>query len=258
MNNMSLGIIKGILKQWPFFLFLFAALTLILFLKSKKGKGWAGEKAVATGMWLALDSKIYRRIDDVIIYTSSGTTQTDHIVVSKYGIFVVETKNINGWMFGNAQEDQWTQSIFGNKSRFQNPLKQNYRHIKSLSEFLNIDDSLLHSVVFFIGDCTFKTPMPPNVLNSGIVPYIREFKQVILTDEQVGDITARLLSVKQDKAFTHKTHMESIKGRYASKTTCPKCGGQLLKRIAKRGAHAGASFLGCANYPRCKYVTADE
>ena len=83
MNNMSLGIIKGILKQWPFFLFLFAALTLILFLKSKKGKGWAGEKAVATGMWLALDSKIYRRIDDVIIYTSSGTTQTDHIVVSK-------------------------------------------------------------------------------------------------------------------------------------------------------------------------------
>ena len=138
MNNMSLGIIKGILKQWPFFLFLFAALTLILFLKSKKGKGWAGEKAVATGMWLALDSKIYRRIDDVIIYTSSGTTQTDHIVVSKYGIFVVETKNINGWMFGNAQEDQWTQSIFGNKSRFQNPLKQITVILKACRGFLTL------------------------------------------------------------------------------------------------------------------------
>jgi hypothetical protein len=258
MDSFSLTMINGALKMWPIYAAFVMLYTLITFLKSKRGKGAVGEKVVSTGMWLALDSNIYRRIDDVIIYTSSGTTQIDHIIVSKYGVFVVETKNINGWMFGNAQDDQWTQSIFGNKSRFQNPLKQNYRHIKSLSEFLNIDDSLLHSVVFFIGDCTFKTPMPPNVINSGIVPYIREFKQVILTDEQVGDITARLLSVKQDKAFTHKTHMESIKGRYASKTTCPKCGGQLLKRTAKRGAHAGSSFLGCANYPRCKYVTADE
>ncbi len=209
-------------------------------------------------MWLALDSNIYHRIDDVIINASDGTTQIDHIVVSKYGIFVVETKNINGWIFGDAQDSQWTQSIYGHKSRFQNPLKQNYRHIKCLVEFLNIDVSLLYPVIFFIGDCTFKSPMPPNVLNSGIVPYIREFKQEILTEKQVEEYTAKLLSVKNDKSLTYEAHMESIKDRYESKTTCPKCGGQLVQRTAKRGVHVGSSFLGCADYPRCKYIKSDK
>jgi hypothetical protein len=35
---------------------------------------------------------------------------------------------------------------------------------------------------------------------------------------------------------------------------CPRCGGQLERRVARQGARAGEPFLGCSNYPRCRYT----
>ncbi len=66
-------------------------------------KGWLGEKQTQFLLWLGLDKNIYRRCHDVIIPAKSGTTQIDHILVSVYGIFVVETKNMNGWIFGDEK-----------------------------------------------------------------------------------------------------------------------------------------------------------
>lgn len=75
---------------------------------------------------LFLDAKIYIDINDVTIQTPTGTTQIDHIIVSKFGIFVIETKNMSGWIFGSPDQAQWTQSLpGGNRFRFQNPLRQN-------------------------------------------------------------------------------------------------------------------------------------
>jgi hypothetical protein len=70
-----------------------------------------------------------------VLPSQGSTTQIDHVLVSVYGIFVIETKNMKGWIFGDERSAQWTQSIFGKKSRFQNPLRQNYRHVKALAEF---------------------------------------------------------------------------------------------------------------------------
>lgn len=60
------------------------------------------------------------------------TTQIDHIVVSIHGIFVIETKNYKGWIYGNSNNEYWTQNIYGNKYSLYNPLLQNKNHIKSL------------------------------------------------------------------------------------------------------------------------------
>ena len=65
----------------------------------KKLRGWFGEKKTAFNMWLSLDGKVYRRFHDVIIPAKDGTTQIDHLLVSPYGLFIVETKNIRGWIF---------------------------------------------------------------------------------------------------------------------------------------------------------------
>lgn len=35
---------------------------------------------------------------------------------------------------------------------------------------------------------------------------------------------------------------------------CPLCGGKTVIRTVKTGAKAGAQFIGCTNYPRCKYT----
>jgi restriction system protein len=97
-------------------------------------KGWLGEKTTTFGMWIHLDDDVYHRIDNLIVPASNGTTQIDHVLVSVFGVFVIETKNIKGWIFGSPEQDKWTQVLFGKKYHFQNPIKQNYRHTRCLSE----------------------------------------------------------------------------------------------------------------------------
>ena len=74
-------------------------------------KGWVGEMQGTLAAKIRLDSEIYRSINNVTIPTANGTTQIDHVIVSKYGIFVVETKNIKGWIYGDEKQAQWTQVL---------------------------------------------------------------------------------------------------------------------------------------------------
>ncbi len=59
-------------------------------------KGWIGELKTGFNLWAGLDKNLYHRFHDVIIPSNHGTTQVDHILVSPFGIFVVETKNYKG------------------------------------------------------------------------------------------------------------------------------------------------------------------
>lgn len=229
-------------------------LALVILFKLNVVKGWFGEKITSAGMWALLDKNEYRRIDDLIVPSSTGTTQIDHVLVSEYGIFVVETKNIRGWIYGSPENDKWTQSIYGKKKQFQNPLKQNYRHIRCLAEYLVIDQGLFRSVVFFIGDAKFKTPMPSNVLNSGIIPYVKSFSNKCLEPTQVTDIEAKLLALKSDPSLTKRSHLDSLRDWHQSTAVCPRCGKQLIKRVSKKGGSVGKSFWGCSGYPRCRFT----
>jgi len=134
----------------------------------------------------------------------------DHVLVSVYGIFVIETKNMKGWIFGSKDNERWTQTFGNKKYSFQNPLRQNYRHTKCLSEYLGLDHRLFHSVVWFIGECTFKTEMPPNVLASGLTSYIKEFTGCCLTEGQVTDIEHRLRELNDSPVATRSEHVHSL------------------------------------------------
>jgi len=187
----------------------------------------------------------------VILPARNGTTQIDHVLVSIYGLFVIETKNRDGWIFGSVQQETWTQQFFKKKFKFQNPLRQNYRHTRCLAEFLNLDHHLLHSVVFFIGDIELKNSMPDNVLTKGLSNYIRRFTRPVLSPAKVLEVERRLKTLQAGTTVSRSEHLESMEARHESLTMCPKCGGELIKRLAKRGAMAGNAFYGCANYPTC-------
>ena len=206
------------------------------------------------GIWAFLDKNVYLCFHDVIVPAVNGTTQVDHILVSPFGIFVIETKNMKGWIFGSEQQSKWTQSLYGRKYSFQNPLRQNFRHTKCLSQYLRIDKSHFHSVVFFIGECTFKTPMPENVLNSGLSTHIKSYHRVILSNQEIGRITQEIQSLKNDPSLTKREHLASLKERHSSTTTCPKCGSKLVERTARKGPNAGSTFLGCSAFPKCRYT----
>jgi len=219
-------------------------------------KGWIGEAKSKVSQKVFLDSKQYHTFNGILVKTGSISTQIDHAIVSKYGVFVVETKEKAGWIFGSAHDNLWTQVIFDSKVRFQNPLRQNYSHTRSLAEFLGIDHAKIHSLVVFWGDCEFKTPMPDNVVKGvyEYIGYIRSKKQILLTDEEVDRICKKFRALKDDTTFMNNIdHVYSVKKRHTNKNICPKCGGNLLVRNAHSGKRAGGKFMGCANYPRCKY-----
>lgn len=217
-------------------------------------RGWLGEKVTTLGLWLFLDTKVYQRFHDVIVPATNGTTQIDHLLISPFGLFVIETKNISGWIFGSKDQHKWTQSLYGKTFSFQNPLLQNYRHTKCLADYLDIDHSIIHPIVFFISKCTFKTPMPSNVLRSGLSSYISGFRQPLLMEGEIQRIVMAVRTLKADPSLTHRNHMRSLRARYDSTSTCPKCGANLVERVAKRGSNAGSRFLGCSGYPRCRYT----
>lgn len=216
-------------------------------------KGWVGEKATQFGMWAKLDGETYRRFHNVVLTTQNGTTQIDHVLLSRYGIFVIETKNYNGWIFGSENQKSWTQVLHGKKNTFQNPLHQNFRHTKALAEHLQEDHLKIHSIVFFIGDAELKTDLPPNVMTSGLSDHIKGFDRVVFSENELIRFEQQLARL-QEASVPTKEHVSNLKERYSSSTTCPKCGGSLVKRTARRGSQAGTEFLGCSNYPRCKYI----
>ena len=101
--------------------------------------GKAGEKRVARKLdWLP---KEYIVLNDIMLPTQYGTTQIDHIVVAPYGIFVIETKNYKGWIFGHENSEEWKQSLLGKKRfwgwsseqhKFRNPIRQNQAHTRTI------------------------------------------------------------------------------------------------------------------------------
>jgi restriction system protein len=217
-------------------------------------KGWFGEQKTTFNMWLSLDSKTYRRFHSIILPSNNGTAQIDHLLVSPYGLFIVETKNKKGWIFGSESQAEWTQTIFKEKYTFQNPLRQTYRQKKVLSAFLNLDESLIHPVVYFVGDCTFKTPLPINVINSGLARYIKSFQTHILSPQDIDHIVKTLEIHISNSTLTKRDHLQSLKQRHSSTTTCPKCGSILVERTANKGANVNSKFLGCSNYPTCRFT----
>lgn len=219
-------------------------------------KGWLGEQGTRLAKKLTLDSKQYHTFYDILIQSESRPTQIDHIIVSRYGVFVVETKNMQGWIYGSERDNQWVQNIYGSKAHFQNPLRQNYLHTQSVAEFCSIDRSKIHSVVVFGVSCEFKTKLPDNVVTWFDYPgYVKSKKQILLTDDEVDEICKKLSSLKKHiPIVSNITNAQTIKHQFDNSTICPKCGGKLLERTARYGDKAGQKFMGCENYPRCHYL----
>jgi hypothetical protein len=103
-------------------------------LRSAKGKGQIGEFVVSR--MLATLGSGYEVLNDLTFVVEGDSTQIDHVVVSTKGVFLIETKNYSGLIFGQANEGQWTQAMGHTKNRFQNPLRQNFKHVKFLSQNL--------------------------------------------------------------------------------------------------------------------------
>lgn len=224
-----------------------------------RSKGALGESSVNQCVRRELDQDTYSLIPDIILASAAGTTQIDHVIVSRYGIFVVETKNYNGWIYGGEQEAQWTQAVFRRKHRFQNPLRQNYRHTKTLSDLTGIPEEYFKPVVVFVGDCEFKTNMPSNVMHiSNFSRYIESFQHPIIKEAQVPEVTEAIRSwseaVTDEQRATHVEHVHLNRQPVpvdAGTPACPNCGEAMVLRTSRK---EGNTFWGCSTFPKCRGI----
>ncbi len=202
-----------VLQFFKVFLYLLPILVIVAFLKTPLFKGWFGEAVANLLAFLILDKKTYHLIKNVTIPAENGTTQIDHIIVSIYGVFVVETKNMKGWIFGSQAQKTWTQKIFKHTNKFQNPLHQNYKHVKTLQSILGLEENQIHSIVVFVGDSTFKTEMPENVTHGiGYIRYIKSKREQVLSSSEVLEIKNKIETGRLVRSFrTNKEHIANVK-----------------------------------------------
>ena len=123
---------------------------LMIYLIFFYSKGKAGEKAVARRL-KRLAEEEYKVINDLMLPTSYGTTQIDHVVVSRYGIFVIETKNYKGNIYGSKNAERWVQYTRHNQYSMLNPIAQNDLHLKTVKSYLtrlNINAEVYSIIAF--------------------------------------------------------------------------------------------------------------
>ena len=246
-------------QMFHVFWYLIPLIVICGIIKSPWFKGMIGEFIINLSAKFLLDKNEYHLIKNVLLPTEEGTTQIDHILVSVYGVFVVETKNMKGWIFGNPNQPYWTQKIYKHTNKFQNPLRQNYKHVKTLESLLDLGGEQIHSVIVFVGDSTFKTEMPENVTyRGGYARYIKSKKERVLTEFQATEIIEKINSGKLQSSFKasreHVNHVKTIIKKKETTPSCPKCGSTMILRESKKGKNAGRKFWGCSKFPRCKGI----
>lgn len=183
-------------------------------------KGKMGEFAVAAHVKLYLDRDSYTLLNDCTLPDEQNqTTQIDDILLSPFGIFVIETKNYKGWIFGSQHQKTWTQKIYKKSFKFQNPLHQNYKHQKVLEAVLSdiVEPQFIHSLVVFMPDCEFKTQMPQNVFRGAAwTDYVKTFQEVMIPPMKLKRIQLRIEKEVLEKSWkTNRQHVENLKLKHS-------------------------------------------
>lgn len=177
-------------------------------------KGKVGELSVAA-LLATLPDEEYITLHDIMLKTPKGTAQIDHIVISVYGIFAIETKNYSGWIFGKETDQYWTQTLGKEKHRFYNPIRQNYGHIKALELLLDPLGRLLFiSIVAFPGNCELKTKPSGVVYYGNLISEIKQYKECVLTKSQITRIAATISNANITKKDIRKQHVSNIRAKY--------------------------------------------
>lgn len=220
-------------------------------------EGKKGERSVASTL-ASLEEDGYIVMNDLMFRDGNYTTQIDHMVISVHGIFVIETKNYQGWITGNVNKDYWTQNIWGKKYSFYNPIFQNNNHIKFLRRKFDIlKGKSLYPIVVFLGAAGLNIyGNSHNVFGiNRLILYIHTFENNVISRDECRSIAELLQSENIEDRKERANHKINVrKAIYnredqVSKGVCPQCGGRLVERNGRYG-----SFLGCSNYPRCRYT----
>lgn len=226
--------------------------------------GERGERRVSSFLE-DLPCEDYWVFNDLLICDRNYTTQIDHIIISRFGVFVIETKNLHGKVYGSENAEFWKQYLpdwgykrYGSTQEHQlrNPIWQNAGHIKTLRRLVFDNDIPIYGIVVFPYETELKVNADQPVLKMmNVVPFIKKHRDVVLTSKQMDFYRRRLLDVSTTSESERKHHRENVvrnkerRDAAVANGKCPMCKGNLVLREGRYGR-----FYGCSNYPKCNYT----
>ena len=220
-------------------------------------KGKYSERLVHKKMLQLPDE--YTIFNNLLFESNGRSTQIDHIVVSPYGVFVIETKGYKGWILGGENSEYWTQVIYKSKHKFYNPIKQNEGHVRFLRQLLKCPaDFPIIPIVVFDNSADLKVHVANHIVvnRCDLNKAISQYHDIVLNPDQVEMVVNALQQhftiADKEEIKQHKHNVQNIqnsKNALINQGICPQCGGQLILRRGKYG-----SFYGCSNYPKCKFT----
>ena len=222
----------------------------IVFFRTPRGRGIKGELLIR---WV-IKSKENAVINNYIIEEEEGDShQIDHIVVNHNGVFVIETNNISGRIYGEDSQKTWTQVLqYGKiKNKIYSPVKQNQTHVYSIKEILPKDVPVYSCVVFVQGNTNYITSsytFRPAALRKYMLK--GKFKTQLEPDKQLEIMNILVEHMANDRVSTRQ-HIKNIQSKKQDvmNNMCPRCHVPLVLREGKNG-----KFYACPNFPDCKYT----
>lgn len=182
-------------------------------------KGRVGEGLTRLSGHFQLPSSLRAFHDITLKDSDGGTTQIDHLYIGPTGIFVVESKNFGGKVLGRAQDAQWTQVLgFRRKYQFQNPIRQNFRHICVVADLLGVPRTQVQGLVVFSPRAKFPKGMPAGVFYTVSFPrHIASFRSNLFTPQQVEEFVGKLDQARLEPGLiTHLSHLAYLKSRHGN------------------------------------------
>lgn len=164
--------------------------------------------------------KQFHLLNDYLIQTKKGSTQLDHIMVCPYGIFVIETKNHKGMIFGDMNGQVWTQVVIKggipSRNTFYSPVLQNNGHIKHLIKVTGISPKYVNGVICFTNpDADLSNVNCPCCFTlEGLYQYFLSLTSypIILTDNSIYRIIEKLDKTNTNGYLNAEKHIEYVKG----------------------------------------------
>lgn len=256
MIRIFMNVIENLKHIWLPVVVLILIIKLLSFMrerrKARQNEGELAMEAELSKLWFFR----YRKLHDIMLKNRDMTSQIDHVVVSRYGIFVIETKDFRGTVYGKEWDKNWTQKTPARQLVFQNPIHQNYGHLKAVERLVEEYDLPIISIVAF----SDKGKLNINVKDNYVVyidevnDIIKKYKKKHITRKESKKIYKLLKRKNINNFLTRRRHIRMIgkkvkrEKRDISKNICPRCGGELLLKKSKMG-----NFIGCSNYPTCKF-----
>lgn len=168
----------------------------------------------------SLDKLSYQAFHNITLEADDGSSLIDHLIISRFGVFLIETHNYGGLIFGEESQPQWTCELGEIKRKFQNPLRQSYWHIHALSRLLELPENQFYSIIAFCGDAEFRTPIPANVMTSGYSSYIRGKSARLIAEPEVQRLAEKLKGLMlSDGENTHRIRVESPRHEHGKAKT---------------------------------------